>query len=93
MTAKSNYFRRKLDENMGEPEKLWKYIKDLSYSTKSSSKAKIVLNIDSVIQSDTLAVCNYVNSFLPLWLMIELVNYIPEVSNYFRVRSDSFERF
>ena len=34
------------------------------YSTKSGSKTKVVLNIDGVIQSGTLAVCNHINSFI-----------------------------
>ena len=68
--AKSNYFRCKLDENMGEPKKLWKYLKDLVYSTKPNSKAKIVLNVDGVIQSETLAAYNcMLITFSLLWLM------------------------
>ena len=49
-----------------ELKKLWKYLKDLGYST--NSKAKIVLNVDGVIQSDTMIVCNHV-TFSPLLLM------------------------
>ena len=65
---------------------------DLGYNTRSSSKAKIVLNIDGVIQSHTLAVCNHVNNFFTT-VATDLTDKLPEVSNDFGVRSDSFERF
>ena len=64
-------------------------MKDLWYSTKSS--IKIVLNI-GVIQSDTLAVCNHINIFF-ITAAYVLTGKLPEISNDFGRRSDSFERF
>ena len=48
---------------MGQPKTLRKYLKNLGYSSKSKSKAKIVLNVDGTLQSDTYTVCNHVNNF------------------------------
>ena len=73
--GKTNYFRSKLDENMGQPKKL--YLKNLGYSSKSKSKAKIVFNVDGTLQSDTYTytVCNHVNKFLLVLPKIWLTNY------------------
>jgi len=54
--AKSNYFKTQLDENMSNPKALWKNLSSLGYSTRSKSKAKIILNVDGKIESETFAV-------------------------------------
>ena len=90
--AKINYFKNKLDENMGEPRILWKYLKNLGYSAKSNSKAKIVLNIDGSLQPDTLSVCKHINTFFTSVANV-LTNKLPLVSNEYGVGSDTFERF
>ena len=90
--AKTNYYRNKLDENMGEPKKLWKSLQNLGYSSKSSSQAKIVLDINGTLQSDTLSVCNHVNKFFTS-VASDLTSKLPNVSNDFGVGSDSFEGF
>ena len=58
----------------------------------SNSKAKVVLNIDGVIKSKTLVVCNHVYSFFTT-VANDLTGKLPEVSNYFGVGSDTFGWF
>ena len=38
--AKANFFRNKLEENMGQPKKLWKHLKILDITPKQSQKPK-----------------------------------------------------
>ena len=67
-------------------------MKNLGYSSKSKSKAKIVLNVDGTLQSDTYTVCNHVNKFFTS-VAKDLTNKLPHVSNDYGIASDSFERF
>ena len=73
-------------------QKLWKYLNNLGYSSKSKSKAKIVLNVDGTLQSDTYNICNHVNKFFTS-VVKDLTNKLPHVSNDYGIASDSFERF
>ena len=90
--AKTEFFKNKLDENMREPKKLWHYLGKLGYSSKTSSKSKIVLDIDGVLHSDTHDVTNHINNFFTT-VADKLTNKLPQVSNDYGIRSDSFERF
>ena len=61
--AKSDFFESQINENIGKPRKLWRSLKNLGYSDKSKSSAKIVLRIADKLCHDTLQICNYVNEF------------------------------
>ncbi len=77
---------------MGEPTIFWHYLSKLGYSTKSSSKSKIVLEIDGILHSDTHDVTNHINNFFTT-VADKLSNGLPQVDNDYGIRSDSFEKF
>ena len=90
--AKANYFRNKLEDNINQPKKLWKTLKDLGYSTKPNSKSKIVLNVNGSLLSDTLAVCNQINHFFTN-VAQTLTSKLPSPSNLYSVTSDKFKSY
>lgn len=77
---------------MNQPKKLWKILKDLGYSAKSDSKAKIVLNDNGSLISDTLAVCNKINNFFTT-VAQSLTSKLPSPSNLFGITSPRFRSF
>ena len=62
-------------------------MKNLGYSSKSKSKAKIVLNVDGTLQSDTYTVCNHVNKFFTS-VAKDLTNKLPHVNNEYEIAPD-----
>lgn len=90
--AKSQYFKSELDDSQGDPKKLWKHLNNLGYSTKDSSKAKIVLEVDGKLCSDSLSVCNHINNFFS-HVADTLVSKLPSASNVFGTGSKTFVDF
>ena len=90
--AKASYFQCKLEDSMGNPKKLWEYLKNLGYSDKSKSKGKIVLDINGQLCYDTLSVCNYINEFITN-VASTLVSKLPSPLNRFSTDSVTFKQF
>ena len=77
---------------MGNPKKLWEYLKNLGYSDKSKTKGKIVLDINGQLCFDTLLVCNYINGFFTN-VASTLVSTLPSPLNKFSTESVTFQQF
>ena len=67
-------------------------MKSLGYSSKSSSSAKIVLNVDGNLCHDTRSVCHYINTFFST-IAQTLVNKLPSLSNITGIVTETFEDF
>ncbi len=61
--AKANYLESRLNENLGQPKKLWQHLKSLGYNNKSKSKSNIVLKINGALCYETKEICSYINIF------------------------------
>ena len=61
--AKTNFFKDKIEENKDNPKNLWKQFKNLGYSSKSTGKSKIILDIDDTLSFDPKANSNHMNKF------------------------------
>ena len=89
---KASYFQCKLDDSMGNPKKLWEYLKNLGYSDKSKSKGKILLDINGQLCYDALSVCNYINGFFTN-VASTLVSKLLSPLNKYSTDSVTFKQF
>ena len=66
--------------------------KNLGYNSKTKSKAKIVLNVDGTLESDTHSVGNHINNFFTN-VAVDLTSKLPEAENNYGIGSDHFDEF
>jgi len=90
--AKSEYITNQIEENKNDSKSLWKHLKDLGYSSKSQSSAKVVLNIDDKICFDDKKIANYFNDFFTN-IASMLVSKLPAFPNVFKTSSSIFKEY
>ena len=86
------FFESQINENIGKPRKFWQSLKNLGYSYKSESYAKIVLRIADKLCHDNLQIFNYVNNFVTT-VAANLVKRMKSVGNVYGVYSNKFKEF
>lgn len=83
MSAKKNYFKSSVENNMSDSKSLWKTLKSLGLPNKDSQgSSNIGLNIDGEVCFDKLKVAEKFNSFYTS-VAEKLVNKLPKISNKF----------
>ncbi len=90
--AKANYFQNKIEEDNGDPKKLWKHLKNLGYSSKSNSSTSVVLDINGSSCFDAYTIACHFNDFFTS-IAASLVSMLPTGLNVFGTQSDCFKDF
>ena len=90
--AKTNFFKDKIEENKDNPKNLWKHFKSLGYSSKSSSKSKIILDIDNNLCFNPKENSNHMNNYF-LNVASNLVDLLPPAPGIFSTMSNLFKNY
>ena len=90
--AKNNFFKDKIEENKDNPKNLWKQFKSLGYSSKSSSKFKVILDIDNNLCFNTKENSNHMNNYF-LNVASNLVDLLPPAPGIFSIMSNLFKKY
>ena len=90
--AKTNFFKDKIEENKDNPKNLWKQFKSLGYSSKSSSKSKVILDIDNNLCFNTKENSNHMNNYF-LNVASNLVDLLPPAPGIFSIMSNLFKKY
>ena len=90
--AKKFYFSRQIEQNKGEPRKLWDQLKSLGYSSKSASSSETILEINGEKCFDKRTVADCFNSFFTR-IASKLVDQLPRPKRRFTPDSASFQQF
>ena len=89
--AKTNFFKDKIEENKDNPKSLWKQFKTLGYSSKSTNKSKIILDIDNNLCFEPKTNSDHMNNYF-LNVASKLVNMLPVARGIFSTFSDLFKK-
>ena len=73
--AKADYYAEVVTENIHQPKKLWKILKDIGAGKTNSNSCNTGIDIDNAICFDKNVISNHFNTFfllllLPIWLHI-----------------------
>ena len=61
--ANADYFKDGINENKGNPKKLWSHFKNLGYQQNSKSDSNVILNIDGDNCFDNVKIANHFSEF------------------------------
>ena len=90
--AKANFFKDKIEENKDNPKNLWKQFKSLGYSSKSTNKSKIILDIENNLCFDPKENSNHMNNYF-LTVASKLVDKLPTAPGIFSTTSNLFKNY
>ena len=89
--AKSEYFKRSLNENRGDSGKLWAQLSSIGYR-EPKNKSDIVLDQDGTKYFDPMGVAGIFNNFFTN-IAAKLVNLLPSPTGFFSTTSSTFINF
>lgn len=90
--AKADYFNEGINDNMGNPKKLWSHFKNLGYKQNCKVDSNVILNIDGENSFDNAKIANHFNSFFTT-IASKLVDKLPNPSNIFHASSNAVKSF
>lgn len=90
--AKADYFKDGINENEGNPKKLWYHFENLGYQQNSKSDSNVILNIDGDNCFDNVKIANHFNKFFTT-IASKLFEKLPNPKNIFQATSDIVKRF
>ncbi|XP_071941144.1 uncharacterized protein [Antedon mediterranea] len=90
--AKSEYFKTKIEENKGNPKKLWQTLKSTGFSQQSKSQNTIVLNNNGHPCTEPFSVANLFNKFFTNVASL-LTDKLPNCNNIYGVNTTPFKQY